>query len=297
MKKWNSERGEKIILIASAFLLMAALTTTGIYMKTKNKNTKQDGYVVDFSAIEKQTQREANASTAPVITPSAAKASIPAVPNPAAEIELDYDPEYHSSINEPSLSDTLPQAEDPSTSSSESMSGVAHNDAVMLEDIPVISDLSAEAEGTEAISMTRQPALNFHENDTLKWPIVGDVLINFSMDKTVYYPTLDQYKYNPGIVIAASQGETITAPATGRVISISQDPQYGNMVKMDLGGGYELSCGQLDNLTVSEGSFVEVGENLGCIAAPTKYFTVEGSNLFLQLTKDGVPISPLSKLE
>ena len=45
------------------------------------------------------------------------------------------------------------------------------------------------------------------------WPIVGDVLVNYSMDKTVYFPTLQQYKYNPAIVIAANKGDSITAAA------------------------------------------------------------------------------------
>ena len=29
------------------------------------------------------------------------------------------------------------------------------------------------------------------------WPVSGTVLMNYSMDKTVYFATLDQYKYNP----------------------------------------------------------------------------------------------------
>ena len=56
----------------------------------------------------------------------------------------------------------------------------------------------------EAISTTVQPNLDFKEEDGLVWPIVGDVLINYSMDRTIYCPTLEQYKYNPAIVIAAA---------------------------------------------------------------------------------------------
>ena len=41
-----------------------------------------------------------------------------------------------------------------------------------------------------------------------------------------------------------------------------------------------------------EGSYVESGEIIAFIAAPTKYFSVEGSNLYLKLTMNGVPVDP-----
>lgn len=149
----------------------------------------------------------------------------------------------------------------------------------------------------EAISTTVQPELDFNEEDGLVWPIVGDVLINFSMDKTIYFPTLDQYKYNPAIVISATQGENISAAADGRVTSVSYDPGTGNTVVMELGNGYELTYGQLENITVSEGSFVHVGDGIGTVAAPTKYYSLEGTNVYFKLTKDGEPVNPMSKLQ
>ena len=149
----------------------------------------------------------------------------------------------------------------------------------------------------EAISTTVQPNLDFKEEDGLVWPIVGDVLINYSMDRTIYFPTLEQYKYNPAIVIAATQGETIAAAADGRVTSVSYDPAIGNMVVMDLGNGYELTYGQLENITVSEGSYVSVGDGIGTVASPTKYYSVEGTNVYFKLTKDGEPVNPMSRLQ
>ena len=149
----------------------------------------------------------------------------------------------------------------------------------------------------EAISTTVQPELDFSEEDGLVWPIVGDVLINYSMDQTIYFPTLDQYKYNPAIVISATQGENISAAADGRVTSVSYDSDTGNTVVMELGNGYELTYGQLENITVSEGSFVHVGDGIGTVAAPTKYYSLEGTNVYFKLTKDGEPVNPMSRLQ
>ena len=155
---------------------------------------------------------------------------------------------------------------------------------------------AGEMETAEAISTTVQPSLDFKEEDGLVWPIVGDVLINYSMDKTIYFPTLQQYKYNPGIVIAAAQGASISAAADGRVTTVGYDPVIGNTVVMDLGNGYELTYGQLENITVSEGSYVNVGDGIGTVASPTKYYSMEGTNVYFKLTKDGEPVNPMSQL-
>ena len=325
----DNRKKETIILASAAFILLSALTTTGLYIRTKNLQTDDNGYVVDLSSIEEAIPK----SDSNTPNTSSSDTSVSDNTNSFAmddtlsqdlfsETELDYDPDYlfaeQSGASQASCppqatadptesaspSMTAPSEITPATSSpivssdnSEDISAVSGSDTSGTNSPVVQETLAPIVEDAEALSMTRQPALGFQDSDMLQWPVVGDVLINFSMDKTVYYPTLDQYKYNPGIVISATQGTAITAPATGRVVSVTKDPQYGNTVVMDLGDGYALTCGQLDQITVSEGSFVSVGEPIGCIAAPTKYFTLEGSNLFLKLEKDGTPISPLSRLQ
>ena len=169
-------------------------------------------------------------------------------------------------------------------------------DAGMFDESVDTAQKNEAPETAEAISTTVQPTLDFKEEDGLVWPIVGDVLVNYSMDKTVYFPTLQQYKYNPAIVIAANKGDSITAAADGRVVSVSYDPAIGNTVVMDLGNGYELTYGQLENITVSEGSYVSVGDGIGTVAAPTKYYSVEGTNVYFKLTKDGEPVNPMGQL-
>ena len=169
-------------------------------------------------------------------------------------------------------------------------------DAGMFDESVDTAQKNEAPETAEAISTTVQPTLDFKEEDGLVWPIVGDVLVNYSMDKTVYFPTLQQYKYNPAIVIAANKGDSITAAADGRVVSVSYDPAIGNTVVMDLGNGYELTYGQLENITVSEGSYVSVGDGIGTVAAPTKYYSVEGTNVYFTLTKDGEPVNPMGQL-
>ena len=154
-----------------------------------------------------------------------------------------------------------------------------------------------ESSDQEALSTAMQPALNFTDEDTLVWPISGNILVNYSMDQTIYFPTLDQYKYNPAIVIEAHEGDLITAAAAGKVTSVYEDREIGKAVTMDLGNGYEVTYGQLDNILVSEGSYVAKGDVIAQVASPTRYYSVEGTNVYFKLTKDGVPVNPMSRLK
>ena len=65
---------------------------------------------------------------------------------------------------------------------------------------------------------------------------------------------------------------------------------------MDLGNGYELTLGQLDNLTVAKGDAVTKAQTIGKTALPSKYYSIEGSNVYMKLTKDGNSVNPMDFL-
>ena len=176
--------------------------------------------------------------------------------------------------------------------------GQAQSDSGQTEEENV-TNAAAEAENepeTKAAAATTK-TLHFAEEDGLNWPLQGNVVLNYSMDQTVYFATLDQYKYNPAIVIEAHEGDLITAAAAGKVTGVYEDREIGKAVTMDLGNGYEVTYGQLDNILVSEGSYVAKGDVIAQVASPTKYYSVEGTNVYFKLTKDGVPVNPMSKLK
>ena len=144
---------------------------------------------------------------------------------------------------------------------------------------------------------TQPDALAFSENDLLAWPVDGNVLMNYSMDQTIYFSTLDQYKYNPALIIGGEVGTEVTASARGIVKSVEVNAQTGNTVTMDLGNGYEAVYGQLKEVPVQEGNYVEQGELVGYLSEPTKYYSVEGCNLYFQLLKDGEPVNPMEYMD
>lgn len=139
--------------------------------------------------------------------------------------------------------------------------------------------------------------LSFKDNSSLLWPVDGDVILNYSMDKSIYFSTLNQYKYHPAIVISASVGSEVQCAADGVVEEISVNEETGTTITMDLGGHYEAVYGQLKEVSVEEGDTVAAGELLGYVSEPTKYYTLEGSNLYFQLLKKGEPVNPLDYIE
>ncbi len=332
----SSIRKERIIMLASSVFVLAALTVTGVYVRNSNRAEKED-YVVDFEALEQGgtelsenmvSGEELDTLFAAVGTddldydPSFQEANSQHVENtedglksgnnPEKNVtetktieekvkEKDQEQEEKKNGESEQTKKDEPKKDNPveKTTAEKKNSGAdkskEEEEAGMFDE--TVDDVVSDEVQAEAISTTVQPELDFSEEDGLVWPIVGDVLINFSMDKTIYFPTLDQYKYNPAIVIAATQGENISAAADGRVTSVSYDPGTGNTVVMELGNGYELTYGQLENITVSEGSFVHVGDGIGTVAAPTKYYSLEGTNVYFKLTKDGEPVNPMSKLQ
>ena len=81
------------------------------------------------------------------------------------------------------------------------------------------------------------------------------------------------------------------------MISVSSDEELGNYVVLDLGNDYVATCGQLKDIQVMENEYLEAGQVLGYVAEPTKYYSVEGPNLYFAVKKDGNPVDPFEYLE
>ena len=153
------------------------------------------------------------------------------------------------------------------------------------------------AAGGEAPASGAAADVWFSEDSTLTWPASGAVLIGYSMDQTVFFSTLEQYKYNPALIIGGEVGETISASAAGIVTNIEDTAQTGTTVTLDMGNGYSAVYGQLTDVSLSVGDYVASGETVGILNEPTKYYSVEGPNLYFEILKDGTPVDPMNFME
>lgn len=157
---------------------------------------------------------------------------------------------------------------------------------------PQETETDEEEAQTKNTASTVDP-LHFSADTGLTWPMEGDVILNYSMDSTVYFATLDQYKYNPAVVIAGAVNDKVYSVARGQIQGIENDEVTGCTVTVNLGDGYQAIYGQLKELNFDVGDYVEAGHVLGYLAEPTKYFAVEGCNLYFELLKDGLPVDPV----
>jgi len=139
--------------------------------------------------------------------------------------------------------------------------------------------------------------LNFTESDKLMWPVMGNVILGYSMDTTTYFPTLEQYKCNPANIIQSDVSTPVSAPADARVMEIGSNEEIGNYIRLDLGNGYTAVCGQLKEIPVVENEYLHKGDVMGYVAEPTKYYSVEGINLYFELLCGDEPVDALDYLE
>ena len=157
------------------------------------------------------------------------------------------------------------------------------------------NDLAAEAgAGKQA---AKALVLNFTDTSVLTWPVRGNVILDYSMDQTVYFPTLDQFKCNPGIVIQAEVSDPVAAPANAKVLEVGSNEEIGNFVVLDLGNEYTATCGQLKEISAVPGEYLEAGQILGYVAEPTQYYSVEGVNVFFELKHQEKAVDPLDQME
>lgn len=159
--------------------------------------------------------------------------------------------------------------------------------------------VATEVPSVEVIATEETPTLdvnasvyNFSESSSLIWPVEGEIVLGYNMENTIYFPTLNQYQCNPAIVISADVDTEVLSAAKGVVEDVYEDPVIGTTMVISIGNGYKLVYGQLKDLSVGIADEVEAGTVLGKVSEPTKYFAVEGSNLYFALNLEDTPVDP-----
>ena len=90
---------------------------------------------------------------------------------------------------------------------------------------------------------------------------------------------------NPICIFTASKGSMVVAAASGSVIVVNEDPEYGNNVWVDHGNGYTTIYRSSGEVMVRQGEKVTQGATLFVIAD-------DDGKLGYQVTRDSVYINP-----
>ena len=109
--------------------------------------------------------------------------------------------------------------------------------------------------------------------------------MNYSMDQSIYFATLDQYKYNPAVVISGQVGAEVKAAAAGTVSAVDTNAQTGTTVSIDMGNGYAAIYGQLKEVPVQPGEYVTENSVIGYVSEPNKVLQCRRSKLIFPAVK------------
>ncbi|MBO5372778.1 MAG: M23 family metallopeptidase [Lachnospiraceae bacterium] len=244
--------------IAAAAVLVAALGITGVYYLGDSTDSKEPKQQVAENKEEK-AQNMVTAEKEETEEDSEQTAKVSAVIEPKSNTDI---------------TEIQTEAED------------TENEATEVKEQETVKTAAV-------VEPTNAAELHFDTAAGLVWPVDGAVIMDYSMDQTVYFTTLDQYKYNPAVVIAGNVNEKVKAAASGTITDVSTNEVTGCTVTMDLGDGYTAIYGQLKEVPYAAGTYVEAGNTLGFISEPTKYYSLEGSNVYFELQKDGESIDPV----
>lgn len=276
----KKRRGAKIGL---AVCMAAAVVLTGVYTFQQYKSNVKN----EMAKIEEESRQELeeyqSADAGDVINDST-------------------DDVTEEGVSDFSGSGISEEAEDPASSGTDAADNGTASGGLSSQNNGTATDQSSDVTVPDTASIDSAETagggseINFSEEDKLIWPVSGAVLMNYSMDKTVYFATLEEYKYNPALIIGGAVNDQVISAGKGIVKSIDKTPQEGTTVTVDMGNGYEAIYGQLQNVQVKTGDSVEAKTVLGYLAEPTRYYSVEGCNLYFEFRKDGQPVDPLQYL-
>lgn len=118
------------------------------------------------------------------------------------------------------------------------------------------------------------------------WPLEGSVKRGWK--------TRSAADHHDGLDIAAPRGTAVRASAAGTVVFAGlEKEQFGNLVIVDHGYGWNTAYGFLSRITVKQGAKVAAGERVGLVGDTGK---ARGDELHFEVRQDGVPVDPLPEL-
>jgi septal ring factor EnvC (AmiA/AmiB activator) len=100
-----------------------------------------------------------------------------------------------------------------------------------------------------------------------------------------------------GISIATRAGAQVTAPADGWVVYAGPFRSYGQLLILNVGGGYHVLLAGMDRISVDLGQFVLTGEPVAIMGSSSHIAAIlaTGSSqpvLYIEFRKDGIPVDP-----
>jgi len=140
-------------------------------------------------------------------------------------------------------------------------------------------------------------AAAFSKN-SLSYPVVGDILNDYSGDKLVKSKTLDEWRYHGGIDIETELNAQVKVVADGTVEKVYTDNDLGKTVVINHGNGFKtLYANLLDNNMIKVGQEVKKGEIIGGVGKTATSEVAEAAHLHFEMFLNDSALNPTEYLK
>jgi len=120
------------------------------------------------------------------------------------------------------------------------------------------------------------------------WPVKGPVSSKFGPRIS---PFTGKKAFHAGVDISVPRGETVRAPAKGKVVVAAYDSRMGNFIRINHRYGVETTYGHLSKILVRYGQEVKRGDVLGLVGSTGRFST--GPHLHYQIAVNDKVVDPL----
>lgn len=297
----TKKNGFYVALYSSVGVMLVLAVVIGYNNFASPKSSKNDSSVTatgepDLATVGKDTVQKGQ----PYLTPN----------DKAGDIGTAISGDNQSGSNlQPYIgnaADKTGQAQDsgPSAGSSESSPVNSSTDeniiTIDIEGNETADEVTTTADGNDETDSGRQANMPrtteftaFDDNSKMNWPVLGDVVMDYSVDHVIYDQTLDQYRINDVLCISAEEGSEVRAAADGIVSSVTTTKKDGKKVVIDHGNGWLTTYSQLqDTVLIDVGDVVSKGQIIGGVGSPSIYGVLLGNHLGFAVSKDSRSVNP-----
>ena len=117
--------------------------------------------------------------------------------------------------------------------------------------------------------------------------------MGYSMEALSYNQTTRDWRVHNGMDIAAEEGTPVLVAADGEVTAIHEDELLGTTVEITHSGGFTTRYSSLsEDVAVSVGQQVTLGQAIGTVASTALVETTLGPHLHFSASFQGLPMDP-----
>lgn len=133
--------------------------------------------------------------------------------------------------------------------------------------------------------------------NTMKLPLEGEVIREFTMDDLVYYEAIGEWRVHRGVDIKPEDTLMIESALAGTVESVNESEVMGTEIIIDHGNNIKTVYSNLVTASVKVGEKVEQGHVIGNVGKTASIESADGAHLHFELLVDGENVNPMDYIK